>query len=152
MLERNPTLTPQMLKKRLKSSATPLPGFVSKDQGAGRINAAKAVASISTEREYSEGRVSDSFAKDMRRFIQGQPFTWNDPLYNGGVDANGITWENITWENITWDSITWENITWENFTWENITWENITWESITWESADSLSYDSQSTSDWEQVD
>jgi serine protease AprX len=152
MLERNSTLTPSQIKKRLKATATPLAGFYAKDQGAGRINAARAVSSINTEREYSEGRVSDSFAKDMRKFIQGQPLTWRDPLYNGGVDANGITWENITWENITWENITWENITWENFTWENITWENITWENITWESADTLSYDSQSTEEWELVD
>jgi hypothetical protein len=141
MLERNSTLKPAQIKKRLKSSATALSGFGSQDQGAGRVNAAKAVASINTERDSSEGRVSDSFAKDMRRFIQGQPITWRNPLYNGGTDSRGITWENVTWENITWDGITWENVTWENLTWENITWEGITWENITWESADSLSYD-----------
>jgi serine protease AprX len=141
MLEKNSTLTPAQVKKRLKSTATPLSGFYAKDQGAGRIDAAKAVAGINTEREYSEGRVSDSFAKDMRRFIQGQPLSWNDPTYNGGVDAHNITWENVTWENITWDNITWENITWENLTWENITWENITWENITWESAETLAYE-----------
>jgi serine protease AprX len=153
MLERNSTLTPAQVKKRLKSTATPLSGFNAKDQGAGRINAAKAVAGVNTEREYSEGRVSDSFAKDMRRFIQGQPLSWNDPTYHGGVDAKGITWENVTWENITWDNITWENITWENLTWENITWENITWENITWESAENLSYDALSGgANWVLVD
>ena len=40
MLERNSTLTPSQIKKRLKATATPLAGFYAKDQGAGRINAA----------------------------------------------------------------------------------------------------------------
>ncbi len=139
MLERNSTLTPSMIKKRLEASATPLTGFSAVDEGAGRIDVAKAVGSISTDREYSSGRVTDSFAKDMRRFIAGQPITWKDLTYNGGVDSNNVTWENVTWSNITWDNITWENISWESFTWSNITWDNITWENISWESTSSLS-------------
>ena len=151
MLERNSTLAPNQVKKRLKSGATPIPNFGTLAQGAGRIDAAKILGAISTEREYSEGRVSDSFAKDMRRFIQGQPLVWRDPTFNGGVDTRNITWENITWENITWDNITWENISWENLTWENITWENVTWENITWESADTLGYDTLNAN-WSLVD
>jgi serine protease AprX len=141
MLERNSTLKPAQIKKRLKSNASPLSGFGSLDQGAGRIDVAKTLASINTEKEYSEGRVSDSFAKDMRQFIQGQPLVWRDPAFNGGVDSRNITWDNITWDNITWDTLTWENLSWESLTWENLSWETITWENISWESADALTYD-----------
>jgi serine protease AprX len=153
MLQRNSTLTPSQVKKSLKSGATPLSGFTALDQGAGRIDAARTVGAINAEREYSEGRVSDSFAKDMRKFIQGQPLVWNSLTFNGGVDSHNITWDNVTWENITWDNLTWENLTWENLTWENISWENLTWENITWESSDTLTYDAQTgSSGWVLVD
>ena len=150
MLERNPTLAPNQIKKRLKAGATPLAGHTALDQGAGRVDVAKTVGSIDTSREYSDGRVTDSFAKDMRKFIQGQPLMWKDRTFNGGVDSHNITWENITWENITWDNVTWENISWENLTWENITWENITWENITWESASTLNLGALGTGAWVQ--
>jgi len=133
--ERNSTLKPSQVKSRLKKSTKWLSFGGSQDKGAGLVNALAAVGSIDPSREYSEGRVTDSFAKDMRKFVQGQPLPWKDVLLNGGVDSRSITWENITWENITWDVLTWENIAWENFTWENITWENVTWENITWQSA-----------------
>lgn len=139
MAERNPTLKPSQVKSRLKKSTKAISFGGSQDKGAGLVNALAAVGSIDPTREYSDGRVTDSFAKDMRKFVQGQPFPWKDLLFNGGVASNNITWENITWGNITWDNITWENLTWENFTWENITWENVTWEAITWQSAESQS-------------
>ncbi len=135
MAERNSTLKPSQVKSRLKKSTKALSFGGSQDKGAGLVNALAAVGSIDATREYSEGRVTDSFAKDMRKFVQGQPIPWKDVLFNGGVDSRSITWENVTWENVTWDGLTWENISWENFTWENITWENVTWENITWQSA-----------------
>lgn len=139
MAERNPTLLPSQIKSRLKKSTKSLSFGGTQDKGAGLVNALTAVGSIDPSKEYADGRVTDSFARDMRKFVQGQRIPWKDLLFNGGVDSRGITWEGVTWENVTWDGITWENITWENFTWENITWENITWENITWQSSESQS-------------
>ncbi len=155
MLERNATLAPNQVKSRLKSSATPLAVYTRLDQGAGRIDVAKTVGAISTTREYSDGRVSDAFAKDMRKFIQGQPLVWKDRTYHGGVDSFNITWDQVTWVNITWDDITWENLSWENLTWDNITWDTITWENVTWESVPTLSTGAQSgsgTTGWDLLD
>jgi len=135
MAERNPTLKPSQVKSRLKKTTTAISYGGSQDKGAGLVNTLAAVGSLDPTREYSDGRVTDSFAKDMRKFVQGQPFPWRDLTFNGGVDSRNIAWVNITWENVLWDSLTWENLTWENFTWENITWENVTWEAITWQSA-----------------
>jgi len=135
MVERNSTMTPAQIKNRLKKSVKPLSFGGSSDRGVGMVNALSAVGSIDASKEYSEGRVTDSFAKDMRKFVQGQPIPFKDLLFNGGNDSRGTSWGNITWENITWDALTWENVLWENFTWENITWENVTWENITWQSA-----------------
>jgi len=154
MLERNPNLSTAQVKSRLKSTATALAFGTTNDRGAGLVNAYGAAASASTEKERGAGRVSDAFAKDMRRFIQGQQFVWRDLAYNGGVDSGGTSWEGVTWENVRWDSVTWENVTWEGFTWEGVTWEGVTWETVTWQSTDQQSTGAQSGTgvSWDPVD
>jgi serine protease AprX len=154
MFERSPTLPIAQVKKRLKSSATPLAFGTVFDRGAGLVNAYGAAASISPDKEYAASRVSDAFAKDMRQFIQGQPFVWRDLSYNGGVDSGGRTWSGVTWENVRWDSVTWENVSWEGFTWEGVTWEGVTWETVSWQSTDQQSTGAQSGSgaSWDPVD
>lgn len=154
MYERNPGLTTSQVKKRLKSTTTPLSFGTSLDRGAGLVNAYRAAASIDPGKELSPGRVSDAFAKDMRRFIQGQRFVWRDLTHNGGVDSGGTTWEGVTWENVRWDAVTWENVTWEGFTWEGVTWEGVTWETVTWQSTDQQSTGAQSGTGttWDPVD
>jgi serine protease AprX len=154
MLERNPALSPAQIKKRLKSTATALMFGTAFDRGAGLVSAYKAVSSADAGREYALDRVSDAFAKDMRKFIQGQPFVWRDLTYNGGVDSAGTSWEGVTWENVRWDAVTWQNVTWEGFTWEGVTWEGVTWEAVTWQSTDQQSTGAQSGTgaSWDPVD
>ena len=154
MFERNPNLSTAQVKSRLKSSATPLAFGTANDRGAGLVNAYGATSSASAEKERGAGRVSDAFAKDMKRFIQGQQFVWRDLAYNGGVDSGGTSWEGVTWENVRWDSVTWENVTWEGFTWEGVTWEGVTWETVTWQSTDQQSTGAQSGTgaSWDPVD
>jgi serine protease AprX len=137
MLERNPTLSPEQVKYRLRSTATPMPA-PAVGQGAGMLDAAAAVGSVDTSEEYSDLRVSDAFAAEMYAYLVGQPLVWRDPTYDGGVDSNGIPWANVTWENVTWDNVTWENVTWESFTWMNVTWDTVSAESVSWEAAEPL--------------
>ncbi|MDP9251624.1 MAG: S8 family serine peptidase, partial [Chloroflexota bacterium] len=154
MYERNPTLSPQQVKRRLRSTVTPLAFGTTLDRGAGMVNAYRAAESVDVGKEYSPDRVSDAFAKDMKKFIQGQHFVWRDLAYNGGVDSGGMTWEGVTWENVRWDAVTWENVLWEGFTWEGVTWEGVTWETVTWQSTDQQSAGAQSGTgaSWDLVD
>lgn len=149
MVERNPTLSPAQIKKRLKSTATALSFGATFERGAGLVNAYGAVSSVDPDREYAPSRVSDAFAKDMRKFIQGQPFVWRDLTYHGGVDSAGASWEGVTWEAVRWDAVTWENLMWEGFAWAGITWEGVTWETVTWQSTGALSGAGAS---WDPVD
>jgi serine protease AprX len=154
MFERSPNLSTAQVKSRLKSTATSLSFGTANDRGAGLVNAYGAAASLSIEKERGAGRVSDAFAKDMKRFIQGQQFVWRDLTFNGGVDSGGATWEGVTWETVRWDPVTWENVTWEGFTWEGVTWEGVTWETVTWQSTDQQSTGAQSGTGttWDPVD
>ncbi len=154
MFERNPSLSTAQVKKRLKSSATSLSFGTASDRGAGLVNAYGAAASVNPDKEYGTDRVSDAFAKDMKVFIQGQPFVWRDLTYHGGVDSAGTSWEGVTWENVRWDAVTWENVMWEGFTWEGVTWEGVTWEGVTWQSTDQQATGAQSGTGttWDPVD
>jgi serine protease AprX len=151
MYERNPSLSPAQAKKRLRSTATPLLDGGLLDRGAGLVNALGAAASVDPGKEYAPDRVSDAFAKDMRKFIQGQPFPWRDLLFHGGVDSAGNTWEGVTWDNVRWDGTTWENLLWEGFTWEGVTWDTVTWEAVTWETSDQQDAGTQTGTTWEIV-
>ncbi len=151
MYERNSSLSPAQMKKRLKSTVQPLAFGADLDRGAGMVNAYAAASSVDVSKDYASARVSDAFAKDMRRFIQGQPLVWRDLTYNGGVDSAGTTWEGVTWDKIQWDGTTWENLVWEGFTWEGISWEGITWEAVTWETPTVLTTN-DSVSSWLALD
>lgn len=140
MLERNPTLRPGQVKRRVKATATPLAFGSVTTTGVGMVNALAAVGSADSGLEYGASRVTDGFATQMYAFLKGQAITWRDQNHNGGVDSNGIRWKDITWNTIAWNEITWEALSWEAFNWAGITWEGVTWAEITWETT-SLSVD-----------
>jgi serine protease AprX len=135
MLERNPTLSPEQVKHRLRSTATPVPGASAADEGAGMLDVAGAVSAVDPAQDYSLLRVTDGFASNMFAYLVGQPFVWRDPTYHGGVDSAGVSWANVTWANVTWDGVTWENVSWESFSWMGVTWESVATASVTWEAA-----------------
>lgn len=133
MLEGTPTLTPALVKQRLKSSAAPLAYGSPSTTGSGLVNAPAAVAALDQTVDAASVPVSAGFAGNVYTSLYGQPLVWRDPGFNGGVDSKGVRWSDITWSGISWDVITWENITWEAFNWSAVTWQDLTWESVTWE-------------------
>ena len=135
-LERNAPTNPLLVKRQLVGTAHPLIGVPPASQGGGVVDA---FAALTTPAPWTTGYTSypasTAFAQQVYAKLYGQPITWRDPSFNGGVDSRGIKWSDITWDNITWDEITWEDITWEAFSWSDVTWEDITWEDITWETS-----------------
>ena len=133
MLERSPTLTPAQVKARLKNTASPLAYGSPDATGRGLVSAPAAVAATDQTADAVANPVSTGFAGEMYSFVYGQPLTWRDPTFNGGVDSTGVPWSGVSWERIVWDTITWENISWESFNWSAVSWQDMTWEGITWE-------------------
>jgi serine protease AprX len=133
MLEGTPTLSPALVKQRLKSSAAPLGYGSPYTTGSGLVSAPAAVAALDQTPDAAAVPVSAGFAGNVYSSLRGQPLVWRDLLFNGGVDSKGIRWADITWSNITWNVITWENLTWEAFNWSVVTWKDLTWEGVTWE-------------------
>jgi serine protease AprX len=132
MLERSPALTPAQVKSRLMGTATPLAYGSVDTTGSGLVNAVAAVAATD-QTVAAADPMSSGFASQMYPYLYGQPLTWRDLAFNGGVDSKGVRWSDISWSNISWDAITWQNISWESFNWAAVRWQDISWEGITWE-------------------
>jgi len=136
MLERTPALAPAQVKARLKSTATALPYGSLQTTGSGLVSAVAALASTDVTADAVADQVSAGFAREMYAFLYGQPLSWRDLAFNGGVDSNGVAWTDVSWTNASWDLITWQNLSWEAFNWSVVNWQDISWEGITWESVD----------------
>ena len=134
-LEKHSDASPLIVKQQLVGTAHPLAGVARTDQGAGVVDAYAALTVRVPGLGYTPYPASIAFAEQVYAKLYGQPITWRDLSFHGGVDSRGVKWSDITWANISWDDITWEDITWEAFSWQDVTWEDITWEDITWETS-----------------
>ena len=133
MLERSPALTPGQVKNRLKSSATALSYGSPETTGSGMVSAVAAVAASDQSAGAAADPVSAGFASEMYAQVYGQPLSWCDLAFNGGVDSNGVPWSGVTWSNVVWDAVTWQNVNWASFNWSAVNWQDIAWEDIAWE-------------------
>jgi serine protease AprX len=133
MLERSPTLTPSQVKARLKGTATALPYGSSETTGSGMVAAVAAVSATDQSASAATDPISAGFASGTYRLVYGQPLTWLDLTFNGGVDSNGVPWSEVAWSNVAWDEVTWQNLNWGSFNWSAVSWQDIAWEDIAWE-------------------
>ena len=97
------------------------------------VSASAALVASDQTVDVAADPVSEAFASEMYPLVYGQPITWRDLAFNGGVDSNGVPWSEVSWSNVAWDAITWENVNWEAFNWAAVRWQDISWEGITWE-------------------
>ena len=132
MLERSPSLTPAQVKARLKGTASVLAYGSLNTTGSGLVDAVAAVTADQSVDPLAE-QVSAGFASEMYSYLYGQPLVWRDLTFNGGVDANGVSWSDLSWSNVSWDATTWANVDWASFNWSTVNWQEISWEEISWE-------------------
>jgi serine protease AprX len=135
ILEKDPTLNPRQVKRRLVSGVTPLSFGTTMTRGAGMLNALTSVGSTDRTGWIHTSRVSDGFAKLVFPLIVGKTLVWRDLLYHGGVDSLGIPWSAVTWTTISWDTVTWEDISWDEISWDTVSWETVAPLGISWEIA-----------------
>ena len=133
ILEKDPTLNPRQVKQRLVSGVTPLTFGTPMTRGAGMLNALTSVGSTDLTAWVDTSRVSDGFANLVFPLIAGQPLTWLDLTYNGGVDSLGIPWSQVTWTGISWDSVTWSDVSWDAISWDTVSWETVAALGVSWD-------------------
>jgi serine protease AprX len=153
LLEHQPTLTPDLVKKILVSTTQTFgTGTMPVGAGAGLLNANAAWSSAIRGTTNAGLRQSDALARTLYPIVYNQPLAWKSLTYLGtnwsgytwlNLPWNDAAWDNIVWDNIAWDNIAWDNIVWDQTSWDNIAWDNIVWDDAGWDTIawDSYSYD-----------
>ena len=157
--QRNPELNPDMIKRTLLQSASPLAGVATSAQGAGVLNLTKALAtSPAWGYAYSNANGTGLGALDSSR--AGKYLTVNGRQIKGAVDVMGRPWDPATitkamadrnlwsqdgnfngmpWtgtdlvtDTTSWAGKTWQGKTWQGKTWQGSDWVGKTWQTGTW--------------------
>jgi len=153
LLQEQPALTPDQVKKILVSTTQPVgSGALPAGAGAGLLNAQAAWNSPIRGTTNAGQQQADGLARTLYPVIWGQPLTWKSLTFLGtnwglfswlNLPWNTAAWDNIVWDNIGWDNIVWDNIVWDTGGWDNLAWDNIVWDSGGWDNIvwDSFNYD-----------
>jgi serine protease AprX len=172
VLQKYPTMSPDLVKRFFQTKAVKLASFDSQAQGAGEIqlgamaNAAPqwsytgqkwAAASGTGSLELSRG--SDHITRDGIT-LSGAQDIFGMPVDEGalaqseatasswsGDDWNGSTWSASTWSASSWSGSTWSASSWSASTWSGSTWSASTWSGSSW-SGTTWSGQSWATAGW----
>ncbi len=142
LVEKDPSLTPDQVKRILTSSAVKLHGYPATSKnlaGAGLIDAAAALADTAKDKANGQKRPADATARAVLHLVKGKPLGWWDKKYAGrlwdNVDWDNVLWDGTTWDNVLWDRLLGDNVLWDNVLWDNVLWDNVLWDNVLWDVA-----------------
>ncbi len=170
LLSKNPSLTPDQVKKMLENGAYKLIGYNSLVQGAGELRVDPLLsmpAPISTQSFLSAtgtgllelARGTDHITRDgvvlkgeqdifghlfddtAMSLLEATGSSWS------GGDWNGNTWTGSSWSGSSWSGSSWSGSSWSGSSWSGSSWSNATWTGSSW-SGSSWSGSSWSGSSW----
>jgi serine protease AprX len=172
VLQKYPTMSPDLVKRFLQSNAAKLASFDTQAQGAGLVRLGAMLTATPqwsfTGQHFTEAtgggslersRGTDHLSRD------GVTLTGDRDIFGHAVDTqaladaeasastwstgdwNGSTWSGSTWSGSTWSASSWSASSWSGSTWSASTWSGSTWSGSTW-SASTWSGSSWSGSTW----
>jgi serine protease AprX len=162
VLQKYPTMSPDLVKRFFRDKAVKLASFDSQAQGAGELRLGSmlnatpqwsytgqnfAAASGSGSLELSRG--SDHLTRDGVT-LSGDKDIFGVPVDEAALaqaEASASTWSGDDWNGSTWSASSWSASSWSGSTWSASTWSASTWSGSTW-SASTWSGSSWSGSTW----
>jgi serine protease AprX len=159
IVKAHPDWTPDQVKSALKSTASPIAGFLPTAQGSGRVQLGAALAAnpgpasqqvpVATglgSIEASRGgmNVSTDCGNDgTTDIIKGeidvrcQP--WNGAAWTGaawtGAAWTGAAWTGAAWTGAAWTGAAWTGAAWTGAAWTGGTWTGAAWTGVAWTGA-----------------
>jgi serine protease AprX len=103
LLEAQPNLNPDQVKKCLMATATPI--GTTTTAGAGLLNAYKAV--------HCDGLGSANTGIPASRML----WTGSKPLTWGSANWDSANWDSANWDSANWDSANWDSANWDSDYW-----------------------------------
>ena len=157
LIQQNPAITPDSVKKTLIDSTIKLKKVKPEMQGKGALDLrlAPSAKSIWSAEKLPKATLTGGGSLDAargsarlrnnaveltgERDIHGRPFNavlqaqaeLTLTAWAGGT-WSGSTWSGSTWSGSTWSGATWSGSTWSGSTWSGGTWSGATWSGSTW--------------------
>ena len=150
LIQASPTITPDLVKQRLRSTAWAFPGTDVKFRGNGmtKVNTARLMTNAkskqsgtwSTGRGSLEGARGSSHVYDGVSELRGEidifGRAWDSATWTKASAArtawSGGNWRGWTWSGNGWNARTWRGTTWSSGTWSARTWRDSEWSARTW--------------------
>ena len=176
VLQKYPTMTPDVVKRFFASNALKLSSFDTQAQGAGEIrlgamltrtppsSSTQKIAPATGTGSLEQARGQDHLTRDGvvltgEKDIFGQPFTaaamanleaigssWSGGVWNGST-WSGSSWSGSSWSGSSWSSSSWSGSSWSGSSWSGSSWSGSSWSGSTW-SGSSWSGSSWSGKSW----
>jgi len=110
LLQKDPTLTPDQVKYRLKATANKnWPGYTAASAGAGYLDVYAAVKGTTTQNANTGLKVSNLLT------------TGSEPV-NSSVSWNSVSWNSVSWNSVSWNSVSWNSVSWNSVSWNSDYW------------------------------
>ena len=160
VVQKNPTATPDQLKRFFKDNAKKLAGFADRYQGAGEIRLAQMLPTSppnwTANYISSTGLGSLEISRGADHIsMDGVALTGEQDIFghafNAGAmataEAAGISWSNGSWNGSSWSGSSWSGKSWSGISWSGSSWSGKSWSDSSW-SGSSWSGSSWSGSSW----
>jgi serine protease AprX len=160
VLQRFPSITPDMVKRYVVSTAVKLGGFDSQAQGAGEMRLGEMFKKNppAYQQKFTPGtgagtleaaRGTDRISRD------GLALTGERDIFGTAVDtqalatleASGSSWSGGAWNGSSWSGSSWSGSSWSGSSWSGSSWSGSSWSGSGW-SGSSWSGSSWSGSSW----
>jgi len=151
MLEANPSMSNDDLKKTFMAGADDLGNNDKRKAGEGLVDVVGASSDLQTNRQKHLPADNTSGLKVLSGKIQpviGTTLSSTDTTFTAtsltttrvyepvSIEAtSGATWSGGTWSGGTWSGATWSGATWSGGTWSGATWSGMKWSGATWSGA-----------------
>jgi serine protease AprX len=153
LLSAHPGWTPDQVKYALTSTSNPIPNVAASLQGAGRVQAASALAAnvsavpSSTLRSDASGTLAASrgSAGTVTVTCNGTSKVLSDETTSWCAPWSSTAWTSTAWTSTAWTSTAWTSTAWTSSAWASTAWTSTAWTSTAWTSTAWTSSSWQST-------
>ena len=136
MLQANPSLNPDQVKRALKSTAVPIAGASADNQGSGRVQVQSALSSAPS---LLAGQSATSSGLGSLEASRGGANVQTDcngdgtlEVIKGEIDVRCEAWNPAAWTTSPWDGTAWLGDVWPEVDWAPAQWDGRAWTGGNW--------------------
>jgi serine protease AprX len=145
MLQNNPNLTPNKIKKLITGHTTSFSDhpYTSKLGTPGGYLDVSAISGISGRGSSDDGDANGGvpISQSLDQVTNNLLFagtSWPDPVFTTApwtsVAWNSVAWNSVAWNSVAWNSVAWNSVAWNSVAWNSVAWNSVAWNSVAWNS------------------